>query len=314
VTGATGFIGRALCPLLRRCGFEVGTAVRRSVAEIQSGIEVIRIDAIGPETDWSAAVCGRDAVVHLAGLAHVLGQRDAGDAKRIHAINVEATERLARAAARAGVRRFVFVSSAKVHGDRSIDRPWSELDAPRPQDAYVQSKWEAEQALELVARTTELEVTILRPPLVYGPGVKANFLRLLNTVYRGLPIPLGAIRNQRSLIYVGNLTDAIVNSLQHPGAANRTFLVADNKDVSTPELIRCIAAALNRTARLVAVPVWMLGHVASVLGRRVDFDRLAGSFAVDSSAFRRELGWTAPHTFEEGIRATVEWYIKEFRR
>jgi len=314
VTGATGFVGRALCPLLLRCGFEVCAAVRGSASAIASGIEPIRINALGPETDWSAATSGCDAVVHLAGLAHVLSKCGADEAKRIHEVNVEATEHLARAAARYRVRRFVFISSAKVHGERSTDRPWTELDAPAPQDPYAHSKWEAEQALQNVANATALKVTILRPPLVYGRGVKANFLRLLNTVDRGLPIPLGAIRNQRSLIYVGNLADAIVSSLRHSDAANRTFLVADGTDVSTPQLIRCVAAAFGRRARLVNVPVWMLGLAATLLGRRADFDRLAGDFAVDSSAIRRELGWTPPHTFEDGIRVTAEWYLKECRR
>ena len=314
MTGATGFIGRALCPLLLRCGFEVCAAVRGNVAGIEPGIEAIRINALVPETDWSAAMQRCDAVVHLAGLAHVLGERGADAAARIRAVNVEATEHLARAAAHAGVRRLVFVSSAKVHGDRSVDRPWTEQDSPKPQDPYSRSKWEAEQALESVLRTTALEMTILRPPLVYGPGVKANFLRLLKTIDRGLPIPLGAIRNQRSLIYVGNLADAIACSLRHPGAANRTFLVTDGKDVSTPQLIRYVAAALGRPARLINVPARMLGLAASVLGRRADFDRLVGNFVVDSSAIRRDLGWTPPETFEEGIRATAEWYLRERRK
>ena len=191
VTGATGLIGSALCPLLRRGGFEVRAAVRGDMAAVSPGIESIQIGALGPATDWTSAMADRDAVVHLAGLAHVLGERDADEATRIRAVNVEGTEHLARAAARCGVRRFVFISSAKVHGERNADRPWNEQNAPGPQDPYSQSKWEAEQALVRVAQSTALETTILRPPLVYGPGVKANFLRLLKTVDRGLPIPLG---------------------------------------------------------------------------------------------------------------------------
>jgi nucleoside-diphosphate-sugar epimerase len=314
VTGATGFIGQGLCPVLRSRGFEVRAAVRGDMAAVSPGIESIQIGALGPATDWTSAMADRDAVVHLAGLAHVLGARDGDEAARIRAVNVDGTEQLARVAVRCGVRRFVFISSAKVHGERSADRTWTEQDAPGPQDPYSRSKWEAEQALVRVARSTALETTILRPPLVYGLGVKANFLRLLKTVDRGLPIPLGAIRNRRSLVYVGNLVDAIASSLRHPAAANRTFLISDGADVSTPQLIRCVAAALGRPARLVNVPVWMLGLAASVLGRRVDFDRLAGNFAVDVSAFCHALGWTPPHTFEQGIRATAEWYLRESGR
>jgi len=307
VTGATGLIGRALCPLLRSRGFAVRAAVRGRAA-LAADIEVATIDALGPATHWSAAVSGADAIVHLAGRAHVLGDVGPDEAATVHAMNVEATAHLARAATRAGVRRFVFVSTAKVHGEQNVGGPWIEQDPPAPQDLYAQSKWEAEQTLTQLSRTSALEVVILRPPLVYGPGVKANFLRLLRTVDRGLPVPLGAIRNRRSLVYVDNLADAIATCLDRPAAANRTFLVSDGEDVSTPELIRRVAAALDRPARLVSVPLWMLRVGARMLGRSADFERLAGDLAVDASAIRRDLRWQPLHSMQAGLEATAKWY------
>ncbi|MCC6611816.1 MAG: SDR family oxidoreductase [Burkholderiales bacterium] len=307
VTGATGFIGRSLCPALRGRGFAVRAAVRGEPA-LPADIEIAKIDTLGPATRWSAAVSGVDAIVHLAGRAHVLGANGADEAAKVRAVNMEATVHLARAAIRAGVRRFVFVSTAKVHGEQNAGRPWTEQDPPAPQDLYAVSKWEAEQALAELSRTSALEVVVLRPPLVYGPGVKANFLRLLRTVDRGLPVPLGAIRNRRSLVYVGNLADAIATSIDRPAAANRTFLVSDGEDVSTPELIRRVAAALDRPARLVSVPLWMLRLGARLLGRGADFERLVGELAVDASAIRRELGWQPPYSMQSGLEATAKWY------
>ena len=307
VTGATGFIGRSLCPLLRSRGFAVRTAVR-SPAALAPDIEVVKIDELGPATHWSAAVSGVDAIVHLAGRAHAPGRPGFDEVAKVRAVNFEATVHLARAATRAGVRRFVFVSTAKVHGEQNAGWPWTEQDAPAPQDLYARSKWEAEQALAQIARTAALEVVVLRPPLVYGPGVQANFLRLLRTVDRGLPMPLGAIRNRRSLVYVGNLADAIATCLDRPAAANRTFLVSDGEDVSTPKLIRSVAAALDRPARLVSVPVWMLRLGARLLGCGADFDRLAGNLAVDASAIRRDLGWQPPYSMQAGLEETARWY------
>lgn len=272
------------------------------------GIALARIDGIGPATAWSAAVSGVEAVVHLAGRAHVLGKAGADEAARVRAVNVAGTVHLARAAARAGVRRLVFLSTAKVHGERNAGGPWTEQDPPAPEELYARSKWEAELALDVLARTSDLEVTVLRPPLVYGPHARANFLRLLRTVDRGLPIPLGAISNRRSLVYVGNLADAIATCVAHPAAADRTFLVADGEDVSTPELVRRVAAALGRPARLVSAPVWMLRLGATLLGRGADFDRLAGDLAVDAGAIRRELGWQPPYTMRAGLEETARWY------
>jgi UDP-glucose 4-epimerase len=219
-------------------------------------------------------------------------------------INTVATLNLARQAAQVGVKRFVFVSSIKVNGEgRAV--PYRETDAPAPEDAYAISKWEAEQGLRQIERETGMEVVILRPPLVYGPGVKANFLRLIQVVKRGWPLPLGAIRNRRSLLYLGNFVDAIRLCVEHPAAAGQTFLLDDGEPVSTPELIRALARAMGRPARLLAVPVSALEFAGMLLGRRAAVARLMGSLWVDGSAIRSRLGWTPLFSMEAGLAATV---------
>jgi nucleoside-diphosphate-sugar epimerase len=223
-------------------------------------------------------------------------------------INVQATERLAREAAGLGVRRLVFVSSVKVNGERTRDRPYTEVDAPRPEDAYGISKHEAEQALAGIAAGTGIETVVLRPPLVYGPGVKGNFLRLMGIVARGLPLPLASIANQRSLVYVGNLVDAIVGAIDAPQAAGRTYLVSDGDDVSTPGLARAIARALAVRPRLLPCPPPLLRLAAALSGRGAEIARLTGSLQVDSSRIRRELGWLPPFRLEQGLAETARWY------
>jgi len=219
-------------------------------------------------------------------------------------INTEATLNLARQAARAGVRRFVFISTIKVNGE-GREAPYRETDVPAPEDAYAMSKWEAELGLQRVAQETELEVVTLRPPLVYGPGVKANFLRLIHAVARGWPLPLGAICNRRSLLFLRNFVDAIRLCLEHPAAAGQTFLLDDGQAVSTTELIRAVACAMGRPVRLLAVPAGVLELAGALLGKRTAVARLTGSLWVDSSAIRSRLGWTPPFSMETGLAATV---------
>jgi nucleoside-diphosphate-sugar epimerase len=205
------------------------------------------------------------------------------------------------------VRRFVFISSIKVNGEERAT-PYTDADTPAPEDAYALSKWEAEQGLRQIAAETGLEVVILRPPLVYGPGVGANFLALLRAVACGVPLPLGAISNQHSLIYVGNLVDAMLRCIEHPAAAGKTFLVSDSEAVSTPELVRRMAAALGRPARLVALPVPLLRAAATLAGKSALAIRLLDSLSVDDTSIRRDLGWTPPFTLDEGLRETAAWY------
>lgn len=219
------------------------------------------------------------------------------------ATNTDATLNLARQAAHAGVRRFVFISTIKVNGE-GRNEPYREADEAAPEDAYAISKWEAEQGLWRIARETGLEVVVLRPPLVYGPGVKANFRALLRLVARGWPLPLGAIDNRRSLLYLGNFVDAIARCLEHPDAAGQTFLIDDGAALSTPELVRSIAAAMHRPARLLAVPPGLLSFGGALLGRRAAVARLTGSLWLDAALIRTRLGWCPPYTLAQGLAAT----------
>lgn len=300
VTGATGFVGSALCARLAMDGAEVIPAVR-GPAHLHH--EVV-IGDLAASTDWRDALVGCDAVVHLAARVHMINDTTANSLAHYRATNTAATLNLARQAAQAGVKRFVFISSIKVNGE-GREVPYRETDAPAPADAYAISKWEAEQGLQHLAQETGLEVVILRPPLVYGPGVKANFLRLMRTVERGWPLPLRSIRNKRSLLYLGNLVDAIRLCLKHPEATGRIFLLDDGRPVSTPELIRALGQAMGRTTRLLAVPTGVLEGMAALLGKRAALKRLTGSLYLDSSAIRTHLGWTPLFSMEAGLAKTV---------
>lgn len=306
VTGANGFVGRAVRTVLRQAGHATLPAVRRP-----SGLAEERVVGdIDPATDWRAALSGVESVVHLAARVHVMNDSAMDPLTAFRSINTAGTLNLARQCAAAGVRRFVFVSSVKVNGEERA-APYTEADAPAPEDAYALSKWEAEQGLRQIAAETGLEVVILRPPLVYGPGVGANFLALLRAVARGMPLPLGAIDNRRSLIYVGNLAAAILCCLEHPAAAGKTFLVSDGEDVSTSGLVRRMAAALGRPARLLPVPPALLRFAARLAKKSALAIRLLDSLTVDSSAIRRELGWSPPFTLDEGLRETAAWYLSQ---
>ena len=301
VTGANGFVGRSLLPELTRHGHEVRPAVRRA-----SGLEAeLVVGDIGPRTDWAGALRGVDCVVHLAGRAHVLRDEAADPLAVYREVNTEGTRSLARAAHEAGVRRFVFVSSIKVNGEATNERPFTAADPPAPLDAYGMSKLEAEQALRAIAGASGLETCVIRPVLVYGPGAKGNFERLVRLIDSGWPLPFGAIANRRSLVSVFNLADLIVRCISHPAAAGGTFLVSDGEALSTAELIRRIAAALRRPPRLVPVPPAILRIVFAALGRSGEFTRLCGSLAVDIADTCRRLEWQPPVTVEEGLRRSV---------
>lgn len=304
VSGANGFVGAALCQALAGRGWAVVPAVRRA-----RGLpgEVV-VGDIGPGTDWRAALAGCDAVAHLAARVHVMREASREPLAAFREVNTAGTLNLARQAAEAGVRRFVYLSSIKVLGE-GRDAPYTLADEAAPAEPYALSKWEAEQGLHALGRNTGLEVVVLRPPLIYGPGVKANFLGLLRALARGWPLPLGAVHNRRSLLYRGNLASAIEVCLTHPAAAGRTFLVCDGEDVSTPELIRRLARALGRPARLLPVPPSLLRLGAGLLGRGAQARRLLDSLAVDGGALREALGWTPPHTLDEGLRVTARWYL-----
>lgn len=307
ITGASGFVGRSLCAALSMGGLTVRTAMRsrQGQADDFDGVFVGSIDA---ETQWAAALRGIDTVVHLAARVHVMNDVSENPLADFRRINVAGTLHLARQAAAAGVKRFVFISSIKVNGEHTEPgHAFTEADEPNPQDAYGLSKHEAEQGLRQIATEMGLEVVIIRPPLVYGPGVKANFAALMRAVQRSWPLPLGAVHNQRSLVGLDNLVDFIITCISHPQAANQTFLVSDGQDLSTTELIRGMARAAGLPARLlpVPVPVWALKAGARLVGKGDAVQRLCGNLQLDISKARRLLGWVAPVTVEEGLRRVM---------
>ncbi len=306
VTGANGFVGRALCGHLGTLGHVVVSAVRRASGRADEAV----VGDIDGATDWMAALRGCDAVVHLAARVHVVDDTAHDPLTLYRATNTVATLNLARQAAEAGVKRFVYISSIKVNGE-GRDAAYRETDAASPEDAYAISKWEAEQGLQRIARETGLEVVILRPPLVYGPGVRANFLRLMQMVQQGWPLPLGAIRNRRSLLYLGNFVDAIRVCVEHPDAAGQTFLLDDGEAISTPELVRAVARAMGRPARLLPVPACLLRLAGGMTGKGAAVSRLTGSLYVDSRTIREQLGWTPPYSMQDGLATTVAAFVQE---
>lgn len=309
VTGATGFVGRFLCSrlLLEGCRVRGCFLPMESPSALVDGVEPVMVEPLGGDTDWADALEGIDAVLHLAARVHIMDDPSADPLSEFRRVNVEGTRRLAREASRSGVKRLVFVSSIKVNGEESTF-PYTESAPVRPTDPYGISKLEAEEALRQVEIEKGLEVVVVRPTLVYGPGVKANFLNMMKVVSRGVPLPLRSISNRRSLIYVGNLADALVACTLHPYAAGKTFLVSDGEDISTPELIRRTANAIGVSARLLPLPVGFMILAGMALGKSGAVRRLTGSLFVDSSHIRRELGWTPPFTMEEGLRQTAEWF------
>ncbi len=305
VTGATGFVGRALLPRLLAARHRVRAVVRGPGAAMPAGVEAVTVADLGSVPDWGPALAGVRLVVHLAARVHVMGETGAEAEALYHRINVEGTRRLATAAAAAGVERFLLMSSVKAMGEGG-GATLTELTPARPTDAYGRSKLAAEAALREAAGTTMAWV-VLRPPLVYGPGVGANFLRLLRLAGRGLPLPLAAIDNRRSLVFVDNLADAVALCLVHPGAANRCFLVHDGEPLSVPDLIRRLARSLGRPARLFPVPPGLLRLGAAALGADAAFERLCGSLTVDDTALRAATGWAPPVSTEDALAATAAW-------
>jgi len=305
VTGANGFIGRALCDVLAASGRRVRKAVRMPVPGLP---DAVAVGDIGPDTDWGAAFDGVECILHLASPSDPQRGSPAESLAGYRRVNVAGSRRLAEQAAAAGARRLVFMSTIKVNGERTAERAYAENDAPRPEDANGISKQEAEQVLRDVGQKTGLEIVVLRPPLVYGPGVKGNFLRLMNLVARGVPLPLAAVDNRRSLIYTGNLAGAIGKALDAPQAAGRTYLVSDGDDVSMPDLVRGLARALGVKPRLLSFPLAALGLAATLAGKRAEFARVTGSLQVDSSRIRRELDWRPPFTLAQGLELTAKWY------
>lgn len=306
VTGANGFVGSMLCAeLIKRGGRSAHAAVRAAVVSDIDGCKMIKISDIDSNTDWSDALRGITTVIHLAARVHVM-RDDAGDpVEEFRRVNVAGTERLARSAVASGVKRLVYVSSIKVNGEATQGgNKFTEADVPLPQDPYGVSKMEAENSLSRIAQETGLEVVIVRTPLVYGAGVKGNFAQMLKVLAKGIPLPLASISNLRSLIYVENLVDALIVCATHPAAAGQIYLVSDGEDVSTPDLLRQLGAAMGHPARLFFCSPSLLKLAGHLIGKSDQIERLLGSLRVDSGKIRRELGWCPPYTLREGLQNT----------
>ena len=304
VTGATGFVGKALLPKLLAAGFRI-RAVSRS--PVKAGRDAAAIEWQSCSDIGDAPLEGCDTLIHLAARVHVMRETEADALAAFRRVNVDLAERLARRAVAAGVRRFVFLSSIKVNGEETRpDHPFSADDTPAPEDAYGVSKCEAEQALRRIAEETGMEVVVIRPPLVYGPGVKGNFRSMLDWLGRGVPLPLALLDNRRSFVGVDNLCDLILTCLTHPGAANQTFLVSDDQDLSTPELIRMAADALGRPARLWPFPPALLERLATLLRKGGTARRLCGNLQVDIGKTKSLLSWAPPVTAIEGLRRILD--------
>lgn len=308
VTGASGFVGRALCTKLLVSGHQV-LAAQRSAAHVAAPIELVVVGNLDETLIWQEALQNVDVVIHLAARVHVMRENAEDSLKEFQSVNVAGTEFLARLSARNSVKRFVYVSSIKVNGEVTCaDKKFTEGDIPSPQDFYAISKLEAEHALHGIASETGLEVVIVRPPLVYGAGVRGNFVQLLKAIAIGIPLPLASVRNLRSLVYVENLVDALVLCAVHPAAAGQTYLVSDGEDISTPNLLRFLGDAMEHSVHLFPCPVMLLKVAGYLGGKAKQVERILGTLRVDSNKIRRELGWYPPFTFQQGLRATAEWY------
>jgi UDP-glucose 4-epimerase len=306
VTGATGFVGTALCAELSRRQTAYRPVSRRPAGGFHA------IGDISAATDWTAGLRGIGTVVHLAARVHVMNDPAADPLAAFRAANVDATLNLARQAAASGARRFVFLSSIKANGESTAPgKPFTASDVPHPEDPYGRSKLEAEEALRRLGRDTGMEIVVIRPPLVYGPGVRANFASMMKWTEGGIPLPFGAVSNKRSLVFVGNLVDFILLCVEHPDAAGHVFLVSDGEDLSIAELLRRLSRAMGRKARLLPVPVGLLRTGAAILGRRAAAQRLLGSLQVDIRETEELTGWRPPFSVDEGLTQTAEAFLRK---
>lgn len=310
VTGANGFVGAYLIPKLRNYGYEcVGTVRHVDNNSKNNPADYISIGDIGPDTDWDEALSGIDTVVHLAARVHLLSDAAPNPLDDYRKVNVHGTEHLAEQSIRHGVRRFVYASSIKVNGEATVSRQFREDDSPAPVDPYGISKLEAEQRLREMTNNSDMDVVIIRPPLVYGPGVGGNFMRLLELVERRLPLPFASVDNARSMVSLENLTDFLMICLEHPNASGQTFMVSDGMDWSTPELIRAIGRAMGFKTPLFPFPVALFGVLGRVTGQRDAVNRLCQSLQVDISKSHRLLDWRPHQAPEDAIQQTVDWYL-----
>jgi UDP-glucose 4-epimerase len=324
VTGASGFVGKVVCRRLIESGYTPRAGLRdaKQWPALQTAThgltEFAVLGALGANPDLRPAFAGISVVVHLAARVHHVGDEATDPLKEYRRTNVDGAREIALAAVEQGVRRLILVSTVKVNGESTGGNRFTEDDPPNPQDPYAISKWEAEEVLRSVAAKTGLEVVIVRPPLIYGPEVRANFYALMRFAHqfarRGIPIPLPDANNRRSMLGVENLADFLVRCIGHPKAANQTFLVSDGEDVSTRELIVRLARTLGRPARFLPVPALALRMVAKLVRKEPALNRLLGSLAVDSGKARQSLGWMPPATLDEGLTATALWYLNRWKQ
>tara|TARA_R110002111_G_scaffold186906_3_gene252631 strand:- start:69 stop:1010 length:942 start_codon:yes stop_codon:yes gene_type:complete len=307
VTGTSGFVGKALTEALLKAEYQV-RGVGRSQADTckHPGFQFTTIEDVTTMFDWTDKLQGVKTVIHTIARVHIMDDNAADPLAAFRKVNVEATLNLANQAAELGIKRFVFISSIKVNGESTTDgKPFSELTTTIPTDPYGLSKYEAEQGLLEIAKNTSMKVVIIRPPLIYGPGVKANFAAMMRWLYKGIPLPLGAVKNKRSLLALTNLVDFIIYCIEHPKAANEIFLISDGEPVSTTDLCRKIATAMGKKVILIPIPIVIISVIASLAGKQTMIDRLFGSLEVDCSKANNILGWKPVITMEEQLKQMV---------
>ena len=309
LTGASGFVGSAVLRRLLAEDMPTVATLRGNSPSLPAAVQAVRFESFDEASQWGEALRGCDTVVHCAARVHVMNDTEADPLAAFRRVNVHGTLNLARQAVAAGVRRFIFVSSIKVNGEgTAAGQPYTADDSPQPQDPYGISKMEAEAELQALAKASGLEIVIIRPVLVYGPGVKANFEAMMRWLSKGVPLPFGAIDNRRSLVALDNLVDLILTCVDHPAAANQVFLVSDGEDLSTTALLRRMGQALGVPPRLLPIPAWVLSGGASLLGRTALSKRLCGSLQVDIEKTRKVLGWQPPVSVDAALRATAQHF------
>lgn len=311
ITGGDGFLGKALALSAIAAGLKVRVSVRKKSKELDSCPPLFLISNLDSSTEWGAALAGVKTIVHCAARVHVINERSHDPLMLYRKVNVDGTLNLAHQAVLAGVKRFIFISSIKVNGEGTDPgKAFTEGDIPNPADYYAQSKYEAELGLRKISLETGMEIVIIRPPLIYGPGVKANFLSMIKMLQKSIPLPFGGItNNRRSFVFIGNLVDMILTCINHPAAASQVFLVSDGEDLSTARLLEKMSLALDRPPKLIAVPVFLIKLMTWLVGRSDIFKRLCGSLQVDIRKSRCKLGWSPPIGVDEGLRQTAAYFF-----